>query len=93
MQKYIVAGLMAANRQQSQAPYSDALLARLPLAKRENASREDILASLSDSQRSLLGDLVERISKFVQMLFEQLGFVSDSYEDIAKKVAPRLTSS
>jgi hypothetical protein len=88
MEPYTVAGLMAANRQQSQTPYTDELLTRLPSAKSDGATREDVLASLSDNQRSLLGDLVERISKFVQMLFEQLGFVSDSYEEIAKKVAP-----
>ena len=90
MERYTVAGLMAANRQQSQTPYTDELLTRLPSAKSDGATREDILASLSDNQRSLLGDLVERISKFVQMLFEQLGFVSDSYSEIAKKVAPGL---
>ena len=93
MERYTVAGLMSGNRQQSQTPHTDELLTRLPSAKSDGATREDILASLSDNQRSLLGDLVERIAKFVQMLFEQLGFVSDSYEDIAKKVAPGLTSS
>ena len=90
MERYTVAGLMSGNSQQSQTPYTDELLTRLPSAKSDGATREDILASLSDNQRSLLGDLVERISKFVQMIFEQLGFVSDSYEDIAKKVAPGL---
>jgi hypothetical protein len=81
---------MSGNRQKSQTPYGDALLERLPLASSTSASREDVLASMSDSQRNILADLIERISKFVQMLFEQLGFVSDSYEDIAKKVAPGL---
>ena len=93
MERYTAAGLMSANKAQSKTPLTDALQARLPPAKPENASREDRLAALSDNQRSLLGDLVERIAKFVQMLFEQLGFVSDSYGDIAKKVAPGLTSS
>ncbi len=88
MERYTAAGLMAANRQKSQTPHTDELLARLPSSKPENASQEDRLAALSDNQRSLLGDLVERISKFVQMIFERLGGVADSYEDIAKKVAP-----
>ena len=80
MQKYTVAGLMAANKAQSQKPLTDALQARLPSAKSDGATREDRLAALSDNQRSLLGDLVERIAQFVEMIFEQLGFVSDSYE-------------
>ena len=65
MERYTVAGLMAANKKQSQTPYSDELLTRLPSAKSGGTSQEDRLAALSDNQRSLLGDLVERISKFV----------------------------
>ena len=92
MERYTVAGLMAANRQPSQTPYTDELLTRLPSAKSDGATREDRLAALSDNQRSLLGNLVERIAKFVEMIFEQLGFVADSYSEIAKD-APWLTSS
>ena len=77
---------MAANRQKSQPPYTDALQARLQPAKPENASREDRLAALSDNQRSLLADLIERISKFVQMFFESLGGVADSYFEIVRKL-------
>ena len=90
MEKYTVAGLMAANRQKSQTPYGDALLERLPLARSTSASREELLAAMSDSQRNILADLIERIAKFVSTVFEQLGFVSDSYEEIAKKVSPGL---
>ena len=91
MERFTAAGLMAANKKQSQTtPYTDELLTRLPSAKSGGTSQEDRLAALSDNQRSLLGDLVERIAKFVQMIFEQLGFVSDSYEEIAKKVSPGL---
>ena len=88
MERYTVAGLMASNKKQSQTPYGDALLERLPLARSTSASREELLAAMSDSQRNILADLIERIAKFVSTVFEQLGFVSDSYEEIAKKVAP-----
>jgi hypothetical protein len=40
MERYTIAGLMAAKRLQSQSPYNELLLARLPLANRENETCE-----------------------------------------------------
>ena len=79
MERYTVAGLMAANKKQSQTPHTDELLARLPSAKSGGTSQEDRLAALSDNQRSLLGDLIERIAKFVSTIFESLGFDPESH--------------
>ena len=61
MERYTVAGLVSANRQQSQTPYSDLLLARLPLANRENVTREQLLAKMSDSSPVHTSGLVNQL--------------------------------
>ncbi|MDG1370758.1 MAG: hypothetical protein P8Q48_11080 [Paracoccaceae bacterium] len=61
MEKYTVAGLMAANRLQSQSPYNELLLARLPLANRENVTREQLLAKMSDSSSVHTSGLVNQL--------------------------------